>query len=364
MKKLYVVVAMLVVMALLAPACTPVVDCTDPNTFCVAQVTDLGGVDDKSFNASAWLGIETAIDDFGITGKYLESQGQSDYAKNIQQYLDENMDLIVTVGFLLGVDTAKFALANPDVNFAIVDYSFPDCWPGAVVGQDCGSDVDIPNVRGLMFQTDQAAFLAGYLAAGMTETGRVGTYGGIPIPTVTIFMRGFEAGVMYYNQQHGTSVEVVGWNSAENDGLFTFNFESTDDGRAFAESLMQENVDIILPVAGPVGLGSAAVCQETGGCLIIGVDADWYETAPEYQSVILSSVLKKINVAVYNTISDLINGTFTGGTTTYTIADGGVDLAPYHDFDDDVPAALKAEIEQLKQMLIDGTLTVDGVLGQ
>ena len=296
-------------------------------------MTDLGGIDDKSFNASAWKGAEDAIADLGIEAKYLESQQQSDYAKNVQQYLDEGTDLIVTVGFLLGVDTAKFAIANPDQKFAIVDYAYPDCWPGANVGVDCGTDQELANVRGLMFQTDQAAFLAGYLAAGMTKTGKVATYGGLPIPTVTIFMKGFEAGVKYYNAQKGTTVEVLGWNTATSEGVFANGFESTDDGRQLATSFMEEGADIILPVAGQVGLGSAAVCKETGACMVIGVDADWVETAPEYKEVVLTCVLKLIDVAVYNTIKDAVEGKFTGGTVTYTIADGGVDIAPFHEFD-------------------------------
>ncbi len=382
MKKLYSILALFVLASMLLAACggaTPTAspaatpkptepiqiiptNTPAPQPVKVGQVTDMGGIDDKSFNASAWAGVQQAMADYGIVGKYLESQQQADYTKNIQQYVDEGMDLIITVGFLLGVDTAKFAKANPDMKFAIVDYSYPDCWPGAVEGKDCGSSTELANVRGLMFQTDQAAFLAGYLAAGMTKTGKVGTYGGIKIPTVTIFMKGFEAGVKYYNQKHGTNVEVLGWNTAADEGLFTGNFESTDDGRRFAESLMQEGADIILPVAGPVGLGTAAVCKETQACLVIGVDADWYDTAPEYREVELTSVLKKINVAVYKTIQDLLEGKFTGGTVTYTIADGGVDIAPYHEFEDDVPADLKAEIEQAKQDLINGVITVDGVL--
>jgi len=330
----------------------------------VGQVTDLGGVDDKSFNASAWKGVQDAIAQLGVDGKYLESKDQSDYAKNIQQYLSENADLIITIGFLLGVDTATAAKANPDVNFAIVDYAFPDCWPGAVEGKDCGSATELANVRGLTFQTDGAAFLAGYLAAGMTKTGKVGTFGGIKLPTVTIFMKGYEAGVKYYNQQKGANVEVLGWDTAADDGLFTGNFDSTDDGRKFAESLMQEGADIIMPVAGPVGLGSAAVCKETGNCMIIGVDADWYETAPEYKEVVLTSVLKLIDVAVFNTIKDAVDGNFTGGIKNYTIADGGVDIAPFHDFDSQVSDELKAEIAAAKAALIDGSLTVDGVLAK
>jgi basic membrane protein A len=228
----------------------------------------------------------------------------------------------------------------------------------------CGTDQELANVRGLNFQTDEAAMLAGYLAAGMTKTGKVATYGGMQLPTVTIFMRGFEAGVKYYNEQKGTNVEVLGWDSATDSGVFTGNFDSLDDGRANAESFVQEGADIIMPVAGPVGLGSAAVCKETGACLIIGVDADWYDTAPEYKDVELTSVLKKIDVAVYNTIIDTMTDKFTGGTVVYTLKDGGVDIAPFHEFEDDVPAELKTELDALKQAIIDGSVTVDGVLGE
>ena len=367
MKKLYTLMAMILLASMLITACgTAAGPTTAPAApgLKVGQVTDLGGIDDKSFNASAWKGLQDAQAQLGVEAKYLQSKDQSDYAKNIQQFLSEKDDLIITVGFLLGVDTATAAKANPNTKFAIVDYTYPDCYPGAVEGKDCGSSTDIPNVRGLAFETDQAAFLAGYAAAGMSQSGKVGTFGGIKIPTVTIFMKGFEAGVKYYNQQNSKSVAVLGWDTAKDDGLFTGNFDSTDDGRKFAESLMQEGADIIMPVAGPVGLGSAAVCKETGKCWIIGVDNDWFESAPEYKDVILTSVLKKINVAVFNTVKDVKDGKFSGGTVTYTIKDGGVDLAPFHEFDSKVPADLKTQIDAAKKALIDGSLTVDGVLGK
>ena len=367
MKKLYVLVASVLLASMLLTACGAPAATQAPAAaggLKVGQVTDLGGVDDKSFNASAWQGIQDANSQLGIDGKYLESKDQSDYAKNIQQFLSEGDKLIVTIGFLLGVDTAKAAKANPNVNFAIVDYTYPDCYPGAVEGKDCGSSTDIPNVRGIAFQTDQAAFLAGYAAAGMSKTGTVGTFGGIKIPTVTIFMKGMEAGIKYYNQQKSANVKLLGWDNAKDDGLFTGNFDSTDDGRKFAESLMQEGADIIMPVAGPVGLGSAAVCKETGKCMIIGVDSDWYESAPEYKSVILTSVIKEIHVAVFNTIKDQLDGKFTGGTKLYALADGGVGMAPFHDFDSQVPADLKTELDAVKTALVNGSLTVDGVLGK
>jgi basic membrane protein A len=329
--------------------------------FTVGQVTDLGGIDDKSFNATAYAGIERAIAELGVEGKYLESQQQSDYAKNIQQYIDEGTDLIVTVGFLLGVDTAVAAKANPEQKFAIVDYAYPDCFGDtAVEGQTCGSATELPNVLGLTFSTDQAAFLAGYAAAASSESGKVATFGGINIPTVSIFMKGFEAGVKYYNQQKGTNVEVLGWDTAANDGSFTGNFESTDDGRAFAESFAQEGADIVMPVAGPVGLGSAAYCKESGACKIVGVDTDWTVSASEYTDVILTSVLKNMDVAVFDSIKAAQDGTFQGGVYVGTLANDGVGIA-------DVAGAsseLTAELEAIQAQLIDGSLTVDGVLGQ
>ena len=323
--------------------------------FKVGQVTDLGGIDDKSFNAGAYAGIEKAVADLKIEGKYLESTQQSDYQKNIQQYIDEDTDLIITVGFLLGVDTAIAAKANPDTKFAIVDYSYPDCFGDpADEGKTCGSTTELANVLGLTFQTDEAAFLAGYAAAASTQTGKVATFGGINIPPVTIFMKGFEAGVAYYNAQKGTAVEVLGWNTAAGEGSFTGNFDSLDDGRSFAESFVQEGADIVMPVAGPVGLGSAAYCQETGSCKVIGVDKDWTVSAAEYTDIILTSVLKNVNVAVYDATKAAVDGTFKGGVYLGTLANGGVGLAAVNG----ASAELTAELEKLQADIISGAVKV------
>ena len=334
---------------------------TEVKKISVGQVTDLGGIDDKSFNATAWAGAERAQKELGASVKYLESQQQSDYAKNIQQFVNEKLNLIITVGFLLGVDTAKAAQANPDQKFAIVDYAYPDCYPGAVVGKDCGSDKELPNVLGLTFATDQAGFLAGYAAAATTKTGKVGTFGGLNIPTVTIFMKGYEAGVKYHNQTKGTKVEVLGWDTAKNDGLFTGNFNSTDDGRKFAQSLMDEGADIIMPVAGPVGLGTAAACKEKG-CAVIGVDTDQFVSAPEFKDVWLTSVMKNMDVAVFDAIKSVADGTFKGGTYLGTLKDNGVGIAPFHSYESKVPAGLQGELDQLKQDIIDGKIVIDDVL--
>lgn len=378
MKKLYVFMALVLAASLLlsacgtpatptqapapapttAPADTAVPAPTTAPALKVGQVTDLGGIDDKSFNATAWKGVQDAMSQLGVDGKYLESKDQSDYAKNIQQFLSEKDDLIITVGFLLGVDTATAAKANPNTHFAIVDYAYPDCYPGAVEGKDCGSSTDLPNVLGLTFSTDQAAFLAGYAAAATSKTGKVGTFGGLNIPTVTIFMKGFQAGVNYYNTQKSASVQVLGWDTTKNDGLFTGNFNSTDDGRKFAESLMQEGADIIMPVAGPVGLGSAAVCKETGKCMIVGVDTDWFVSAPEYQDVELTSVRKNMDVAVFDAVKSAQDGSFKGGIYIGTLANNGVALAPFHNFESKVPATLQAELDQIKADIISGKITI------
>lgn len=335
MKKLHLVMAVLVVASMVLTACGGGAG----GGLKVGMVTDLGGIDDKSFNATAYAGIQKAIDELGIEGKYLESTQQADYEKNIQQYLDEETDLIVTVGFLLGDATKAAAEANPETKFAIVDYAY---------------DPTIPNVMGLVFGTDQASFLAGYAAAASTKTGKVATWGGINIPPVADFMIGFESGVNYYNEQNGTSVEVLGWDTAASEGSFIGNFESLDDGRSITESLVQEGADIVMPVAGPAGLGGAAYCAESGSCMIIGVDVDWTVSASEYSDVILTSVLKNMNVAVFEAIKSVQDGTFAGGLYVGTLANNGVGLADVKGASDE----LKAGLDAVKQGIIDGSISV------
>ena len=314
----------------------------------VCQVTDVGGIDDKTFNATAWKGVLDAQEAFGVEGKFLESQQQTDYAVNINAFLEEGCDLIVTVGFLLGADTAIAAEANPDQKFAIIDFAYFD---------EEGNKIPYDNVVELNFATDQAAFLAGYAAAGTTQTGTVGTFGGIPIPPVTVFMDGFWAGVQYYNEQNGTDVQVLGWDPATQEGLFTGNFESTDDGRAFGESLMDEGADIIMPVAGPVGLGTAAAVQERGNAYIVGVDTDMSVSAPEFADVILTSVLKNMDVAVFLTTESVIDGSYAGGIFVGTLDNDGVGLAPFNDMEGLVPDAVKSDLETITAGIISGEIS-------
>jgi len=339
MKKLYTFMAVLLVTTMLLAACGT----GGGAKFKACQVTDMGGIDDKSFNATAWKGIEDAKKSLGVDGKYLESQQQTDYEKNINAMLDEKCDIIVTVGFMLGDATKAAAEANPNVKFSIVDYAY---------------DPAIPNVLGQVFNTDEAAFLAGYVAAGVTKTGAVGTFGGIQIPTVTIFMDGLYYGVQYYNEKHGTNVKVLGWDPAAQTGLFTGNFESTDDGRKMGETLIDEGADIIMPVAGPVGVGTAAVAKERGNVYIIGVDSDWVLTQPNYADIVLTSVMKNMDVTTMDAIKAAKDGTFKGGVTVGTLANGGMGLAPFHNLDSVVSAELKKEVETVKAEVIAGTVKI------
>jgi basic membrane protein A len=312
-----------------------------PEPILACQVTDTGGIDDKSFNQTAFKGITDAVEaGYAVPeSDYIESQADTDYGPNIQAWLDEGCDLIITVGFLLGTATQEAAAANPDQAFEIIDFAY---------------DPEIPNVRGAVFGTTDAAFLAGYLAAAVSETGVVATYGGIQIPCgVTCFMDGFVYGVRYHNQEKGTDVQVLGWNPEEQTGTFTGDFENADNGRNVTQSFVDEGADVILPVAGPVGVGSAALAQELGNVWVIGVDADWFETLPDYSDVILTSVLKGLDVAVFETIKDVAEGDFEGGTRLFTIAEDGVGIGAINEA---VPAELVAEVEAIKAGLSDGSI--------
>jgi basic membrane protein A len=347
-KKL-VLVAVLAAFALLVAACGD--DGGEGAGQKMCQVTDFGGIDDQSFNQTAWKGFQQAEDELGVEIAYLESDDATDYAPNIQSFMDQGCKLIVTVGFNLAADTAQYACNNPEQLFAILDEG-PAFYPGSAWADADGNALcEFTNVRGITFQTDEAAFLAGYLSAGVTETGKVATFGGIAYPTVTIFMNGFAQGVAHYNEVKGTAVEVLGWDPATQEGIFVGNFESQDDGRAQGESLNDEGADIILPVAGPVGLGTAAAAAERG-FLVIGVDADQYLTAPEYGVAWLTSILKNMDVAVMDTVTNVVESDMVGEAFVGTLANGGLGLAPYHDNEDRVSAELAAEIEQLKADII------------
>jgi basic membrane protein A len=312
--------------------------------FLSCMVSDAGGIDDRSFNASAWAGLQAAEAELGVTAKFVESQADTDYAPNINSLLQEDCGIINTVGFLMGDATYEAAAANPDQPFAIVD---------------SGPEEPIENVKPLLFDTAQAAYLAGYLAAGLTETGTVATFGGIPIPPVTVFMDGFVDGVAKHNDDKGTDVAVLGWDKESQNGSFTGDFEDQNKGKQVTANFIQQGADIILPVAGPVGLGAAAAADEADGVNLIWVDSDGFETVPDFADLFITSVLKRIDAATFEATEETLDGDFSNEIFVGTLENEGVGLAPYHDFEDAIPDELKAEVEALQEAIISGEIVVE-----
>jgi basic membrane protein A len=318
--------------------------------FKACMVTDTGGIDDRSFNASSWEGVQEAVsaDPSKISGTYLQSTSGSDYTPNINTFITQKCGIIVTVGFLMADNTQTAATKNPSQKFAIVDNAYPKV---------------IPNIDALLFNTVQDGFLGGYLAAGMSKTGKVATYGGQKLPTVTIYMDGFWDGVQYYNTKHHTHVAVLGWNEQTQNGSFTGNFTSQSDGQTLTQTFITEGADIIFPVAGNVGLGTAKAVQDADNAAgsqkvnMMWVDTDGCVSAPQYCKYFITSVTKGIQPAVKNAIITAANGTFKGGNYIGTLANGGVTLSPYHDFASKVPAALQSELATIKTNIENGTIT-------
>jgi basic membrane protein A len=310
----------------------------EPIDYKACMVSDAGGFDDKSFNQAGYEGLQSVVNDLGLQTATAESTDGADYETNINAMVSANCNLIITVGFLLADATAAAAAANPDTDFAIIDFAY---------------DPPIDNVKGLTFETDEAAFLAGYAAAGSTQTGTVATFGGMNIPTVTIFMDGFLAGVNYYNTENGTSVKVLGWDGK--DGSFTGDFDDQTKGQNIAQGFIDQGADIIMPVAGPVGLGAAAAAKAAGNTWIVGVDSDWTQTT-DYSDIILTSVMKLMGPAVYDVVSEAATGAgFTNENYVGTLENGGVGLGTTASV---VPADVVSKLDEIKAGIIDGSISV------
>ena len=323
-----------------APAAAP---------FKACLVSDTGTVNDKSFNQSAYEGATQAAAASGgtITAQFLPSASPTDYAPNITSFINQKCGIIVTVGFLMGDATQKAAQANPDQKFAIVDFSYAK---------------PLANVDALLFNTVEDGFQAGYLAAAMSKTGKVATFGGQKLPTVTIYMDGFYDGVQYYNTKKHKNVQVLGWNEKTQNGSFTGNFTDLGAGQRLTTTLISEGADIIFPVAGNVGLGAAKAVQTADAAAgtqkvnMMWVDTDGCVSAAQYCKYFITSVNKGITVAVKGAVEAAQKGDFKGGNYVGTLANNGVGLAPFHDFDSKIPASVKSELDQIKADIISGKI--------
>ena len=320
--------------------------------YTACMVSDEGGFDDASFNQSGFEGLQRAQDDLGVEIKSAESADPGQYVDNVDSMVQAGCNMIIGVGFALEDAIQAGAEANPDIDFALVDSSFSDA---------DFAPVTLENAKPLLFNTQESAFLAGYLAAGTSKTGTVATYGGMPFPSVTIFMDGFVDGVAAYNADSGASVKVLGWDKAAQNGSMIGNFSDTELGRTTTEQFIAAGADVILPVAGPVGAGSLNAASQAEGVSVIWVDSDGYLQASnaDTKQLILTSVIKQIGTAVYDTVAAAAKGEFTADPYVGTLMNGGVDLAPLHDFEATVDPALVAKVEELKQQIISGELVVE-----
>ena len=322
----------------------------DNADFKACMVSDSGGFDDQSFNQSGAEGMEAAKQSLGIETVLVESQADTDYGPNVNNLVQQDCNIIIGVGFLLEDAIQEAAEANPDTNFALIDSGFTD---------ENFDPVEIDNAKPILFNTAEASFLAGYLSAGMSESGTVATFGGIKLPSVAIFMDGFADGVDKYNEDNSTEVKLLGWDKDAQEGSFSGDFENQSQGQTLTEQFISQGADVVMPVAGPVGLGAAAAASSADGVKIVWVDSDGFLTAEEYSDLMLTSVMKQIAAAVETTITETVEGGFTNEPYVGTLENEGVGLAPFHDFEGEVPAELSDKIEDYKQQIISGELVVE-----
>ena len=327
MKKKYLTAIMSVVMVLSLTACG--VDSSDEaeeteERLKIGLVTDLGGVEDQSFNQSAWEGLQRAEEDFGVEVNYLSSGADSDYAPNIETFLDEDYDLIISVGYLLADATRAATIENEDVKFAIID-DF--------------SCADLENVTCLTFKQEQASYLAGYAAGLMTEKDNIGIVLGMASDTMNSFGYGYCAGALDANPD--ITIQQGNANS----------FSDPAMGSTLTTNFVTNGADIIFHAAGATGTGVISECQAKG-IMAIGVDSDQNYLAPE---TVITSAMKRVDNAVYDTVRKLVEGTLEGGIAEYDLTNGGVDIAPATDL---LPEEVTAAVNEVKEKIKAGEITV------
>ncbi|WP_413318688.1 BMP family lipoprotein [Agrococcus sp. 1P02AA] len=309
-------------------------------------VSDEGGFDDRSFNQLGAEGLRAASEALGVEGVEVESSSPSDYAPNLDSVIAQGCNMVVSVGFNLAEATGAAATANPDVNFAIID----------------DNSIEAENVQPIVFNTAEAAFLAGYAAASHSESGIIATWGGIQIPPVTIFMDGFVEGAEYFNEQNDADVQILGWDAEGQSGSFTGSFSAGVEAKAMAQTYIDQGADVLMPVGGPIFLSAIEAIRDAGddsGIAMVGVDADLYETSPENGDLFLTSVLKGMATGVETVITEAANGEFSNEPYVGTLENDGVGIAPFHDFEGSVDAELQTQLDEIREAIIAGEIVVE-----
>jgi basic membrane protein A len=343
----------LVLGTLTVSVATTTVSASASSSFKACVVTDTGGINDKSFNASAYKGVKDAVKvNKNIVASYLSSSSSTDYAPNINQFISKGCGIIVTVGFLMDAATLAAANAHPTQKFAIVD--------------DAPVGLKHSNVIALQYETDQAGFLGGMLAAGMSKNHTVATFGGQQFPSVTLYMNGFVAGVRYYDKTYKAKVKTLGWTPAKGacslatcngKGTFVGNFTDQTAGKTHTANFFAQGADIVFPVAGSVGLGSIVAAKQAGvghsvmwvdsnGCVSDHADCKWF----------IGTVAKGVEPSVEAAVLSAAKGTFKSGPYVGTLKNNGTQLE-YGGIA--VPASLKSKIATAKAGIIAGTISVN-----
>ncbi|MFT4124052.1 MAG: BMP family ABC transporter substrate-binding protein [Microbacteriaceae bacterium] len=325
--------------------------------FLPCMVSDAGGFDDKAFNQLGFEGLQEAAGSLGVDYQTAESTSDSDYTPNIDSLIADGCDLIITVGYNLSAATVTAAQANPDIEFAIIDDAADNDYDGVV---------DSDNIKPILFDTAQAAFLAGYATASYTSSGIIATWGGMNYPTVSIFSDGLAQGIDYYNEQNGTDVELIGYDPDNpDDYTVTGGFEANDTAKQTAANFIDQGADILVPVGGPIFQSAGAAIEDSGKDIaLVGVDADVYDTYPTYDSLYFTSILKNIAPAVNDVVTTAAEGAF--DTTAYlgTLENGGVGIADFHDYADKVDPDLESTLSDLSDSIISGDITVTSYLSE
>lgn len=318
-------------------------------------VSDTAGFDDRSFNQSALEGITAASKSLGVEPISVESNAETDFAPNLRNLVDQGCTLIVTVGFALSQATVEAALANPDVDFAIVDDAADNNNDGKV---------DAPNIKPILFNTAQAGFLVGYAAASYSKAGTVATWGGMAFPPVEIFSDGFAQGIDYYNKQNSASVKLLGYDR-KNPGAYTVvgGFEANDAAKSTAQNFIDQGADVLLPVGGPIYQSAVAAIADAGKDIaLVGVDVDLFKSDKSTQPYILTSILKGIKAAVGDVVTASGKGGFDATRYVGTLKNDGVGYADFHNFSSKVKPELKGELDKIKAGIIDGSIPVESYL--
>jgi len=323
MKRFRVILSMMMGLAMVFCLTGPAVS----GNMGVAMVTDVGGVNDQSFNQSAWEGLKRAKKDFGIRISYKESRQDADYGPNMETLTDAGYDLIWGIGFLMGDAIKETAEINPDQKYAIIDFAYGDKTP--------------KNVTCAVFQEEEPSFLVGYIAGKMTGTNKVGFVGGIKFPLIEKFEYGFMAGVKLANPQ----CEVL--------RQYAESFTDAAKGKAIANNMYQQNADIVFHASGGVGDGVIEAAKEKSKWAI-GVDKDQNFLAPDN---VLTSAMKRVDNAIYDVIKQLRSGQFKGGqAVVYNLKNNGVGIAPTSN--KHVPAQILKEVDGLITKIKAGTIVV------